>query len=812
MEPVLEARAVSKRFPGVLALDGVSLALRPGEVHALVGENGAGKSTLIKVFTGVYRPDGGELRYQGDPAVFGTPMEAQRAGISTIYQEVNLVPMMSVARNLLLGREPRGRFGVIDAAAMHGQAERVLAGYGVATDVRRPLRTLGVGAQQMVALARAVSVDARVVIMDEPTSSLEPREVETLFGVIRRLRDAGIAVMYVSHRLDELYRVCDQVTVLRDGRVAHSGPLAEVERLRLISLMLGRDLNEVRTGGLTRFSRTRHRTTTLAPSPPAPAGPATPEQPAASEGSATSAVKPAVSAGSATLEEAAVAEGPATSAAGPAVSARSATPEGPAASEGPAVFGRSATPLGLAASEGPVSSADFAGASADPAASAGSAAPSKIAASERPVASEGPAAASEGPAELAGPATPPGHAASAGAVGVPGSGASVTGGASADPPLGSDGRGSDGLGSDGLGSDGLGSDGLGSDGLGSDGLGVLEVSVGVGAPVVEARGLTRRHVLDGVDVAIAAGEVVGLGGLLGAGRTETAKAIVGALPLDGGQVLVAGRPLRKGTKAAIRAGVSLLPEDRKAEGIIPTLSVRENIALAALPSLGTAGVVSDAKIDRVVEIFMRRLRIKAASPHQLVSELSGGNQQKVLLARWLAVRPKVLLLDEPTRGIDVGAKAEVQALIDELAEEGLGVLLISSDLEELVEGADRILVLREGAVVGELSGDEVTEERIMATIAEHTAADQPPAKHTAADQPPAEHKTAEQAAVGDAAVGDAAVEEAAVEEAAVEEAAVDEAAVDEGAVDGAAVDRAAVDRAGVDRAAVGRAGEERGDG
>ncbi|MGP3931763.1 sugar ABC transporter ATP-binding protein [Nonomuraea sp. KM88] len=515
MEPVLEARGVSKRFPGVLALDGVSLALRPGEVHALVGENGAGKSTLIKVFTGVYQPDGGELRHRGEPAVFGTPMDAQRAGISTIYQEVNLVPMMSVARNLLLGREPR-RFGVIDSAAMNGEAERVLAGYGVETDVRRPLRSLGVGAQQMVALARAVSIDARVVIMDEPTSSLEPREVETLFGVIRRLRDEGIAVMYVSHRLDELYRVCDQVTVLRDGRVAHTGALADVERLRLISLMLGRDLNEVRSHGMTRFSRDR---------------------------------------------------------------------------------------AGLRA-------------------------------------------------------------------------------------------------------------GADSDGS-PDGGGSRR------SPAVEARGLTRRHVLDGVDVSVRPGEVVGLGGLLGAGRTETAKAIVGALPLDGGQVLVAGAPVRAGsTTAAIRAGVSLLPEDRKAEGIIPTLSVRENIALAALPSLGRGGVVSDVKIDRVVEIFMRRLRIKAASPHQLVSELSGGNQQKVLLARWLAVRPKVLLLDEPTRGIDVGAKAEVQALIDELAGEGLGVLLISSDLEELVEGADRILVLRDGAVAGELSGDDVTEERIMATIAE----------------------------------------------------------------------------------------------
>ncbi|WP_431899971.1 sugar ABC transporter ATP-binding protein [Nonomuraea sp. bgisy101] len=500
-EAVLEARGITKRFPGVVALDDVHLALGAGEVHALVGENGAGKSTLIKVLTGVYQPDEGELTYDGAAVGFDTPLDAQKVGISTIYQEVNLVPMMSVARNLLLGREPRGRLGVIDTARLYGEARGILREYGIDTDVRRPLRSLGVGAQQMVALARAVSVDAKVVIMDEPTSSLEPREVETLFGVIGRLREAGIAVIYVSHRLDELYRVCDTVTVLRDGRVAHTGPLAGLDRLKLISLMLGRDLAEVRSSGLTRFNRDHDR-------------------------------------------------------------------------------------------------------------------------------------------------------------------------------------------------------------------------VG-GAPVVEARGLTRRHVLTDVTISVRPGEVVGLGGLLGAGRTETAKAIVGALPLDGGRVLVAGQPLPTGrTVAAIRAGVSMLPEDRKAEGIIPGLSVRDNIALAALPALARAGVVSDARIDRVVEIFMKRLRIKAASPYQAVSELSGGNQQKVLLARWLAVRPKVLLLDEPTRGIDVGAKAEVQALIDELAEEGLGVLLISSDLEELVEGADRILVLREGTVVGELSGDDVTEEKIMAAIAE----------------------------------------------------------------------------------------------
>ncbi|MFF5264945.1 sugar ABC transporter ATP-binding protein [Actinomadura viridis] len=497
---MLEADGVSKRFPGVLALDEVSFRLLPGEVHALVGENGAGKSTLIKVLTGVHRPDGGRIRYRGGPAAFGTPLDAQRAGISTIYQEVNLVPLMSVARNLMLGHEPRNRLGVIDLPRLHAAAGRTLADFGVRTDVRRPLRSLGVGAQQMVALARAVSVDARVVIMDEPTSSLEPREVETLFGVIRGLRERGISTIYVSHRLDELYRICDRVTVLRDGRVAHTGPLAGLDRLRLISLMLGRDLADVRAGGVTRFS---------------------------------------------------------------------------------------------------------------------------------------------------------GEHAAAG-----------------------------------------------------------------GPPVVEARGLSRRHVLSDVSVAVRPGEVVGLGGLLGAGRTETAKAIAGALPLDGGRVTVAGVPLRRRTTAAaIRAGVSLLPEDRKAEGIVPTLSVRDNIALAALPRLARAGLVSDARVDRVVDTFMRRLRIRAASPDQRVSELSGGNQQKVLLARWLAMHPKALLLDEPTRGIDVGAKAEVQALVDELARDGLGVLLISSDLEELVEGSDRVVVLRDGAVVGELSGGQVTEERIMAAIA-----------------------------------------------------------------------------------------------
>ncbi|MER6455235.1 sugar ABC transporter ATP-binding protein [Streptomyces sp900105245] len=497
---MLAVTGLCKTFPGVRALSDVDFTARAGEVHALVGENGAGKSTLIKVLTGVHQPDAGEVTYDGSPVRFTTPLQAQQAGISTIYQEVNLVPLMSVARNLLLGREPRNRLRLIDFGRMHREADETLRGLGIRVGVRRPLRELGVGAQQMVALARAVAIDARVVIMDEPTSSLEPREVRTLFEVIRTLRERGVAVVYVSHRMDELYEICDAVTVLRDGRVAHTGRLADLDRLRLVGLMLGREIGEVRREGLTKFSGS-HET--------------------------------------------------------------------------------------------------------------------------------------------------------------------------------------------------------------------------AAEPVLTAKGLTARHRLRNVSLSLRPGEVVGLGGLLGSGRSETAKAIAGALPVDGGRVVVAGAPVRAGsTPAAIRAGISLLPEDRKTEGIVPGLSVRENIALAALPGLSRFGLVDDARIDRVVDTFMERLRIKASSPHQKVGELSGGNQQKVLLARWLALHPKVLLLDEPTRGIDVGAKAEVQALVDELADEGLAVLLISSDTEELIEGSDRVVVLRDGAVVRELTGDAVTEDELLRAIAD----------------------------------------------------------------------------------------------
>jgi galactofuranose transport system ATP-binding protein len=500
MEPILVATAVGKRFPGVVALSEVDLSLHAGTVHALVGENGAGKSTLIKVLTGVYQPDAGELRYRGEPASFGSPMAAQQAGIATVYQEVNLVPLRSVASNLFLGREPRNRLGLLDFRAMNRQARKLLGSYGVDIDVTRPLRTLGMGVQQMVAVARAAATQARVLILDEPTSSLEPREVDTLFGIIERLKADGVAVLYVSHRLDELYRICDQVTVLRDGRVVHSGPLVDLPRLRLVATMLGRDLEEVRREGATKF-------------------------------------------------------------------------------------------------EGEHTATD--------------------------------------------------------------------------------------------------------------------------QPVLTATGLTSKHRLQNVDVTVRPGEIVGLGGLLGAGRSETAMAIAGALPLDAGDVVVGGKRMRTGSVAvAMRSGVVLLPEDRKADGILPDLSVRENIVLAALPRLSRAGLVSRSRQDAIVTTFMKRLRIKASSPDQRVGDLSGGNQQKVLLARLLCTQPKVLLLDEPTRGIDVGAKAEVQALVDELAAEGLGVVLISSEFDEVIEGSDAIVVLREGRVVTELRGTEVNEAALLAALAE----------------------------------------------------------------------------------------------
>ena len=496
--PVLEARGVSKQFPGVKALSNVSLTVRRGEVRALVGENGAGKSTLIKILTGVYQLDSGELWHRGELASFADPREAQEAGISTIYQELDLVPMQSAARNLYLGREPRTRFQLVDFAKMRRDARALLEDYQIHANIDVPLNLLGLGTQQMVSVARAVALNANIVIMDEPTSSLESREVDTLFRIIDRLKSSGVGIIYVSHRLDELYRICDTVTVLRDGRHVHTGPLADLPRVDLVATMLGRKLET-----LTRRTRTDK--------------------------------------------------------------------------------------------------------------------------GER---------------------------------------------------------------------------------------------ISAGEPVLELRGVCSRNRLHGITLSVHRGEVVGLGGLLGAGRSETGMAALGAQDIDAGSVLIEGHAIRNNSpRVAIEAGVALLPEDRKLEGILPNLSIRDNIAIAALPRLSRAGLVSDKRIDDIVEEFTQRLHIRATGPGQKVGTLSGGNQQKVMLARWLCLDPKVLILDEPTRGIDVGAKFEVRLTIDELARDGLAVLLISSETEELVDESDRIVVLKDGHIVTVLEGEDITEDDLVGAIA-----------------------------------------------------------------------------------------------
>lgn len=508
--PSLEADHITKTFGTVKALDDVSFSVRPGSVHALIGENGAGKSTLIKVLTGVYQPDAGTILLHGEDARFSRPADAQDAGISTVYQEVNLIPKLSIARNVYLGREPRTRLGLIDTRTMDRKAQEVLDGFGLHIDVTADLETLGLGVQQMVALARAVTIEADVVIMDEPTSSLERREVETLFGIVRRLRDAGKALIFVSHRLDELWEVCDEVTVLRDGRVVHTGTMAELDRRRLISLMLGRDIEEVAHQGATSFERT------------------------------------------------------------------------------------------------------------------------------------------DTAAEV--------------------------------------------------------------------------------APMLVVKGLDVTGRLHDVSLSVRPGEVLGLAGLLGAGRSETVKAIYGALPTNSSEVDVDGHRVRRNSiHAAMDAGIAMLSEDRKAEGIIPGLTVGENIMIAVPGKVSRLGVISNARSRKLVQEYIDRLHIKVSGPDQLASELSGGNQQKVLLARWLATEPKVLLLDEPTRGIDVGAKAEVQQLIDSLAARGFAVVLISSETEEIADGSDRAVVLRDGRIDGELDGAELTNQRLLQVlVGTDTATGAPP--------------------------------------------------------------------------------------
>jgi monosaccharide-transporting ATPase len=500
--PLLVMRDIDKRFLGAHALSAASLEVAPGEIMALVGQNGAGKSTLIKVLTGAYSRDGGSITFAGAPIDFASPQEAQRGGISTIYQEINLVPFRSVAENIFLGREHR-RYGLLDWGRMNAEAAEVLRRFAVDIDVRRPLMDFSTAIQQMVAIARAVSFKAQLVIMDEPTSSLDEREVAVLFDVMRQLRAEGVAVIFITHRLDELYQVCDRVTVMRDGRTVMTSRMADVDKLHLISAMLGRDLETVRTHA-TGFSATSGK---------------------------------------------------------------------------------------------------------------------------------------------------------------------------------------------------------------------------IGDEVLSAEGLQIGRKVRSARVEVRAGQIVGLAGLLGSGRTEVARAIFGADPADAGTLRVMGREVSpREPSDAIALGVGYCSEDRKADGIIPDMSVRENITLGILPRLTSMGVVDEAKQRAIVDRFMARLAIKAASVEQKIRELSGGNQQKVLLARWLCTDPRLLILDEPTRGIDVGAKAEIQSLIRELADQGLGVLMISSELEEIVEGADRVFVLSDGRTVADLPHSAANASAIMAAMAHDDAA------------------------------------------------------------------------------------------
>jgi ribose transport system ATP-binding protein len=495
-------RNIDKRFQGAQALAAATLEVEPAEVMALVGQNGAGKSTLIKVLTGAHRKDAGAIVFGGQEVEFASPQEAQRGGISTIYQEINLIPYRSVVENIFLGREFR-RYGLLDWRRMNGEAAELLRRFAIEIDVRRPLMEFSTAIQQMVAIARAVSFKSRLVIMDEPTSSLDEREVAVLFDVIRQLRDEGVAVIFITHRLDELYQICDRVTVMRDGRTVMTSRMAEVDKLHLIAAMLGRDLEAV-----------RERST------------------------------------------------------------------------------------------------GFHGASGTS-----------------------------------------------------------------------------------------------------------------GGEVLAAEGLVIGRKVRAARVEVRAGQIVGLAGLLGSGRTEVARAVFGADPPDAGAIRLMGKTASpKEPAEAIALGVGFCTEDRKVEGIIPDMSVRENITLALLPRLTRAGMVDEARQREIVDRFMARLAIKASDIEQKVRELSGGNQQKVLLARWLCTDPKLLILDEPTRGIDVGAKVEIQSLIKELADQGLGVLMISSELEEIVEGADRVFVLSDGRTVADLPRAEVTGPAIMAAMAHDTEA------------------------------------------------------------------------------------------
>jgi rhamnose transport system ATP-binding protein len=486
--PLLELRDATKSYGAVRALRDGNLSIRAGEVRALMGENGAGKSTLVKVLGGVVRRDSGEMLVDGAPADFHSPHDARDVGLAVIYQEPTLFPDLSVAENVVMGYHPLGSLQRIDRRAMHRQVRELLDRLGVRLDPERPVRGLSIADQQIVEIAKALSFDARVLIMDEPTAALSGPEVQRLFSVVRTLREQGAGVLFISHRLDEVFTIADTVTVMRDGAVVHDARIADMTPDEMVRRMVGRELSAM-----------------------------FPKQDAA-----------------------------------------------------------------------------------------------------------------------------------------------------------------------------------------------------VGAPVLRVEGLTREGVFFDVGLEVRAGEIVALAGLVGAGRSEVARAIFGVDRPDAGRVEIDGEPLPPARpKAAMRAGIGFVPEDRRQQGLVLDLSIARNTALTRLSALAKGGFIRGGAETRLAREWGSRLQLKFHRLEDPVGTLSGGNQQKVVLAKWLATEPKLLIIDEPTRGIDVGTKAEVHRLMSELAGRGLAVLMISSELPEVLGMADRVLVMHEGRLTGELTREEADEESVV---------------------------------------------------------------------------------------------------
>jgi rhamnose transport system ATP-binding protein len=496
--PVIELTEVSKRFGATQALDGVSVVLRRGEVRALVGENGAGKSTLVKILAGVHQPDSGTVSLDGVPTLLRGPADARARGIAVVHQEPRLFPDLSVAENVFLGHAPTGRFGSISWREMRRRSTRLFEELDVRLDVGAQVRGLSMADQQLIEIAKALSLDATTLILDEPTASLSLHEVGRLFTIVRRLRDRGVAVLFVSHRLDEVFELCDQATILRDGRLVTSAPTSELTTADLIRHMVGRAVT---------------------------------------------------------------------------------------------LFPKAEVPLG-------------------------------------------------------------------------------------DVRL-------------------------------------------------KVEGLTRGSAFQDVSFEVRAGEILGLAGLVGAGRTEVARVLFGVDRRDGGTVALDGSEVSfDNPSAAVRAGIAYVPEDRHLDGLVLDFPIASNVTLPILPRLFPRLLVHRETERRLTSTYTDDLRVRMTGVEQPVSALSGGNQQKVVLAKWLATEPRILILDEPTRGIDIGAKVEVHRIISDLAASGLAIILISSDLPEVLAMSDRIIVLHEGRITAEIGRDEATEERVMyaATGQDDTAA------------------------------------------------------------------------------------------